>query len=256
MKEIPFLTKFEHPNESIRAKLTEPEPAGVAILAWAFEGYKQWRQRSLRHVPSAIQAATNDYQSEMDPLKDVLPEIAVTTEKGWVTRAKIFGSYIDWAKANGIKFPLTRTAFFDRLRVQFSEVTRRGVRGFSGLGLRGDSPEGAFSPPKSAPIRHRGADFDSNSEVLQSVHPRDKENMENAAPQLHPAPHRLVDTACSCPRGTWSQAKLGGDPCPVCERTIRCQKCLGCRRCTSVEREAHDASVPAASPLPRMPSGE
>jgi putative DNA primase/helicase len=87
------------------------EAAG--ILAWAVEGFRRWRKEGLGDPPDVV-AARQDWRDECDPLKDFLEEcceVDLADAKLWAVNSDLWKAYEDWARANGERYTLSRTAF-------------------------------------------------------------------------------------------------------------------------------------------------
>jgi putative DNA primase/helicase len=135
MREVPFVTRFEHPDPTIRETLSNPAIAGPAILAWAIEGCLAWQREGLGNVPDAIRKATADYQSEMNPVSEWLEEKTQLGDTEWTAYAALRDSYVHWAKANGISKPLGLKQFSQRMTAIFAEHRKGNARGYDGISL-------------------------------------------------------------------------------------------------------------------------
>jgi putative DNA primase/helicase len=124
----------------VKATLRNPAISGPAILAWAVEGALRWREERL-HVPDVIRQATEDYRTEMDPLKDFMGDCCVLHADAWISAARLWREYEEWAKQNGERYMLGRNAFADRLRSKgcqpfLKRINGDPTRGWTGIGLR------------------------------------------------------------------------------------------------------------------------
>ncbi len=145
---IPFdvtIPEDEQDKELIRRLIDE----WPGILRWALAGCLAW-QRERLNPPEAVKAATQAYQDEQDPFREFLESSCVLTQHSWVSRTNLFAAYQTWAREAGERWPLDRTALYDRLRKQGGiaekqrRVSGRMIRGFEGIGLLA-SPEASPS---------------------------------------------------------------------------------------------------------------
>jgi len=141
LKEIPFTTKFNNVDTSIRATLTNPQISGEAILAWAVEGCLNWQREGLGDLPQQVRDATAAYRDEMDALLDWIEENVENDSLHWVPFKESWDDYQAWAKGNGLRRPLGRKTFGQRLGEKYTpKKGTGGARGNIGLALRrGDS---------------------------------------------------------------------------------------------------------------------
>ena len=124
----------------VKATLRNPAISGPAILAWAVEGALRWREERL-HVPDVIREATDEYRRDMDPIKDFVADCCVLHADAWISAARLWKEYEEWAKQNGERYMLGRNAFADRLRSKGCQPFLRRIdgdptRGWTGIGLR------------------------------------------------------------------------------------------------------------------------
>jgi len=83
-----------------------------AILAWAYEGYRQYMERGL-DAPEAVRARTSEYRSESDALGRFLAEKVTRTNTGSIRAADLFHAYESWWRdeADRSEVPLSRVDF-------------------------------------------------------------------------------------------------------------------------------------------------
>jgi putative DNA primase/helicase len=69
LREVSFGVQIpqEQRDRTVRATLNDPKQAGAAILAWAVEGLRQYRESGLT-TPDEVTRATSSYRAEMDVL--------------------------------------------------------------------------------------------------------------------------------------------------------------------------------------------
>ena len=141
LREIPFSAKFEHVDTSIRTTLTNPNIAGEAILAWAVQGCLNWQRDGVGDLPQQVIEATAAYREAMDPLLDWIEDNVEYDPVHWVPFKESFSDYQAWAKENGLRRPLGRKTFGQRLGDKYAPTKgTAGARGNTGLTLKnGDS---------------------------------------------------------------------------------------------------------------------
>jgi putative DNA primase/helicase len=112
------MTLIEFPDEipkaevqlAVRPTLTDPAQSGAAILAWLVAGCLDWRARGLR-VPESIEAATEAYRLEQDPLQPFLEECCVVRDGATVSAAGLWAAWESYAG----KGAMSRASFGRRL---------------------------------------------------------------------------------------------------------------------------------------------
>lgn len=105
---IPFeVTIPEQERDKELPKKLKKEHSG--ILNWAIEGALLWQKEGL-NPPLAVQAANNEYRSEMDVLRNFLNMCVVKCEKATLQSSTLYKTYTKWAEENG-EFILSSTKF-------------------------------------------------------------------------------------------------------------------------------------------------
>lgn len=125
MKLIPFTVQIpaDKVDRDLPKKLLEELPG---ILNWAIEGFLQWNALGLG-ASSAVTDATEAYREDEDVLGAFIAECC--EDGGEVGLGVLYGIYELWAKAGGIKMPLTRNMLTRKLG-------ERGLKNRSSNGLR------------------------------------------------------------------------------------------------------------------------
>jgi putative DNA primase/helicase len=137
---IPFdnVVPKEKRDRSIKARLKDPRECGPAILAWAVEGCLRWRDEGLG-VPTTVEAATEQYRLDMDPLRDFLADCCVLHPTAWIPIGRLRKQYEDYCRDRGEKRLLTPNEFAAGLRARGCESKRRHAgAGWIGIGLLAD----------------------------------------------------------------------------------------------------------------------
>lgn len=107
-------------DPELRRRLVSPELSGPAILRWAVQGARDWIQFGLR-VPAVIDAATQAYRDEQDPLRAFWQE-CVFEPSATTPRKALREAYERWNKAEGTSHALSPKAFAQRVRERL-EIT-------------------------------------------------------------------------------------------------------------------------------------
>lgn len=126
-------------DPAVKETLCDSSNAGAAVLAWVIKGSLEYQKRGLG-VPDAVKKTTAEYRQEMNPLGDFITECCVTIDGAITTSEMVWNAYEQWANDNGIKYPLKRKAFGQRLeamgfRSSRETVNRKQQRVFLGVGL-------------------------------------------------------------------------------------------------------------------------
>jgi len=94
IKLVPFeqtIPKDER-KPAVKAQLTDPKIGGPAVLTWAVRGCKDWHKHGLG-TSATVDAATEAYQEEMDPLAGFLSEKCVLDPGAIVKRDNLYAAY-------------------------------------------------------------------------------------------------------------------------------------------------------------------
>lgn len=130
---VPFehtIPKAER-DPDIKRLLTNPDVGGPAVLAWIVAGCQQWRQTGLV-VPSIIEDATRALREAQDPLRDFFDEECEFEDTAFVLVTEMRRAYEEYAKENGIRYPLGPKEFNKRLEAR--GCSRRTKRYFNDVG--------------------------------------------------------------------------------------------------------------------------
>ena len=141
---VPFerVVPKDERDPGVKKELCDPTLSGPAILAWAVEGCLEWQREGLG-VPKAVEAATERYREEMDPLRDFLEDRCVISPGAWIASASLFGAYEDWRKETGARELSGPKKLGERLRARGCKPASRRqggkvVRGWAGISLLPD----------------------------------------------------------------------------------------------------------------------
>ena len=139
---VPFNAVYKkgaNRDDTLPAKLDQELPG---ILRWCVEGCLAWQRDGGLGTPAEVEEATDAYRREQDVLSDFLADRCLLNSVAWISRAELWRTYGDWAKANAERYTHQRTAFYDRIRALegVSEKWQRQhgsqERGWSGIGGR------------------------------------------------------------------------------------------------------------------------
>jgi len=137
---------FEHivpPKErdpTLKKRLMDPEIGGPAVLRWAVEGCRLWKNHRLR-PPQAVRQATAALKQEMDPLGRFLSECCVLESDAWVSSKELRNAYNDWCRDEDEK-AVSIPVFRQLVSAHECQNVRRRVHGerlwgWIGVRLRG-----------------------------------------------------------------------------------------------------------------------
>jgi len=154
---VPFEQQFDPDAEpGLPAALKRERPG---VLTWAVEGAAKWYADepsagpvgALR-VPAKVTHGTQEYREEQDELADFVAERVDSAafergERKVVTRrSTMYRTFEAWAKAQGQRYPMSPTAFNEKLDAKFpgSKGKAGGVKAWIGLAVKNDDAKGAY----------------------------------------------------------------------------------------------------------------
>jgi putative DNA primase/helicase len=82
----------------VREELQNPGTGGRAVLAWAVEGCRLYREAGLT-TPQAVEQATMAYRKKLDPLADWFEDCCELVPESWEATADLRRSYAEWLAA-------------------------------------------------------------------------------------------------------------------------------------------------------------
>ena len=143
---IPFTQVIpeEERNPNLKDELIATEAEG--ILRWAVEGCLEWQRKGLGDS-EAVLLATEEYRREQDVMGQFLDERCAFGPAFKVRTADLVAAFNTWAGDNH-EDELSAKALADRLverRAPVKRVKVAGVRGWSGIGLRGGEEDGRWN---------------------------------------------------------------------------------------------------------------
>lgn len=105
---IPFTVQI--PESQVDPKLPEKlEEEAEGILAWAVEGFKQWRERGLK-PPTIVRNSVKEYRKEEDLLSLFMDDHVLEDENSVERLKDVYQAYERWALTNREK-PLSMRKF-------------------------------------------------------------------------------------------------------------------------------------------------
>jgi putative DNA primase/helicase len=137
VQQIPFDQQIPESERdpTVKARLSNPQESGAAILAWAVQGCLDWQKQGLK-PPQRVKDTTREYREEMDPMGDFLEDCCVRDPLGRVANAAIWQTYQDWSRKNRDRPAMGRKQFSQQLEKRGFDEHKSGSRRFwSGLKL-------------------------------------------------------------------------------------------------------------------------
>lgn len=106
------------------------------LLAKAVPALRDLMRRGRFVLPGSVEAAGERYRSKLDTVRGFVAEMCSLHPAAWVPRPMLYRVYRTWATDSG-RMPVSVEKFNEHLRQGFSveESTRRGVRGWAGVGV-------------------------------------------------------------------------------------------------------------------------
>jgi len=133
---IPFERQFsgDEADKSLGEKLRAEDPG---ILNWLIQGCRRWMKQGLDEVPSAVTCATQEYQTESDPLAQFIEERCVVVPDAEIQSSVLYKAYISWAEEQGMKEKekMSSTAFGRKMGMKYVKVSTKKGKFYQGLGV-------------------------------------------------------------------------------------------------------------------------
>lgn len=116
MRRIPFeaTIPIERQDRTMKDRLRQPDVLR-AVLAWAVRGLQFWQSAGLGSC-DAVDRSTEQYRKDLDQLGDFLEDTYERDIDGFVYRADATKAYIEWAKANLVRYPMSARELAKRMR--------------------------------------------------------------------------------------------------------------------------------------------
>jgi putative DNA primase/helicase len=110
---IPFNCQFDPGAEPKLPDKFRTEAQG--ILAWAVRGCLEWQAHRLV-APASVEEATETYREKSDPLRQFIANNCVIHPDAQLEAGVLWDCYLDWAKENRVRSPLSRHTFSEQLQ--------------------------------------------------------------------------------------------------------------------------------------------
>jgi P4 family phage/plasmid primase-like protien len=143
-----------------RKLLTRPELEGALVVA--VEGLRRLMERGHIAKPASVVAAGAAYKEKLDTAVGFVTESCLLRSDAWIRRPELYKAYRRWCTDSG-RQAVSAESFNTKLRTDYpteiAERTRRGQRGWSGIGLVDDGhddvadSEGRPAPQQRLPYK-------------------------------------------------------------------------------------------------------
>jgi putative DNA primase/helicase len=134
---VPFLAQFDGSTRDNGLRdVLRSEASG--ILLWALDGCRRWSLEGLGEPPSLVNAATEQFRADSDPLADFLEDYCVLHDSAKVGAGELLDAYREWADRNHLASSdrLTRNQFTSLLVGKFEKKTTSTGKSWVGVGMR------------------------------------------------------------------------------------------------------------------------
>ena len=123
---VPFVETFGVDDQL--GPILASEAAG--ILNWLLVGCREWQRDGLRTAPAVIEAATQEYRQESDPLLDFYTDTCTILPGVTVAGAVLFAAYRRWADGRHLaeEDRLNQKSFGLRVKERFPDVSPTTAR--------------------------------------------------------------------------------------------------------------------------------
>lgn len=157
LREVPFKVAIPEPERDPGLATTlEAESSG--ILNWLLAGHKRWYARGQRFAePKAVADATDAYRIESNPIEVFVRDTFNLGPDEWCASVTLYDKYKTWADREGFTHKLTQPQLTSKLRRLYNltskirRVNSAVVRGWTGIGLKGDPPPTQPTEPSTDP---------------------------------------------------------------------------------------------------------
>src|SRR5207244_10948971 len=95
--EFPLSIPKEKQNPQLRPLLQNPDIGGKAILTWAAQGLKRYREAQTLHKPACVIAWTGKHQKEQHPIVRWIDE-CIAFGDYWMSVEQLYTSYEAWCR--------------------------------------------------------------------------------------------------------------------------------------------------------------
>lgn len=202
---IPFNREFKGSTDDkmLLEKLTA-ESSG--ILNWLIAGCVKWQQQGLEPTPDCVLRATEEYQTESDPLSQFILDECALTAQAWVKATDIYKSYLRWCDDQGMreKEKMTNTAFGRRMGQKFKKVHNRDGTFYHAVGLKCDGFVTGFEAKGK------------NSELISILYSHEENISEKTSQPINPSQNAIgeLPDCPACGHNEWTYSPDGSLVCP------------------------------------------
>ena len=138
---IPFEVQIPS-AERDKSLLDKLRAEASGILSWLLRGCLEWQRTGLQ-PPDAVMAATDQWRTDSDELARFIGDRCTVLSGVRARSGELYSSFVEWARSEGNREPLSSTAFGRRLTdAGYAELKSNGQRYRRGLGLQANEPEG------------------------------------------------------------------------------------------------------------------
>ena len=161
---IPFVRQFDPKSDTKLEETLSAEAPG--ILAWAVRACVEWQEKGAT-PPTLVQAATQAYRTESDPLRDFVEERCISEPKAEVSVGDLRAAYVLWVNENSEGKVLARPELTRRLEAMGYQKRRSGrARTWTWFGIRLRGDYDCLTPATSEPPPAAGtADVRTDADV-------------------------------------------------------------------------------------------
>lgn len=130
---VPFTAVFSGAREDTRLPerlITEAS----GILAWCVRGCLQWQQTG-EQIPVVVRAATDEYKSDGDIVRQFVDECCVTGPSESISAAALYAEFVKWMESNGEMRRFPQRKFGVRMTSLGFQRYRSHAQMYDGIGL-------------------------------------------------------------------------------------------------------------------------
>ncbi|MCX6971979.1 MAG: phage/plasmid primase, P4 family [Verrucomicrobia bacterium] len=114
VRPVPFLEKFDG-DKADRGLADKLRSEASGILNWLVQGCLLWRKEGLA-MPPAIAGTLAEYRSDQDVLGGFIDSAVIEDQQARLKHADLFEKYLEWSRAENIRFTVTSKKLAKRLR--------------------------------------------------------------------------------------------------------------------------------------------
>jgi putative DNA primase/helicase len=144
-------------------------------LNWALEGLRRVHQRGLV-VPATVEAATNEYRAEQDPLMAFFADCCTIKPNLTVSKRALWIEWVEWCKQNGEREGSQRALGTELKRRKFQDSSTGKIREWLGIGIKEPAPPESETPdePTKEPEKNEDTDTTDTKDTISDKAPKQK----------------------------------------------------------------------------------